>query len=323
MYKSRQKIIVISSLSALSLIGFGLGAYFIATSFDTKEVKDKTEALYAGATAGLMKQFNTKQKNVSLGDWIFSNMPTRINFTKHPHADQNTQKYTIEFIDYRYDPLKNGNGEMICSISYEGNANAISYSISTATNLPLGNKALPLGAFSFSSENNSVSYNLKNYENSSTAILLNKITTPATPNYDTFSSNTINNSFSIVEKKYIGSTQPSATDSLVNYDVKDTSDVSVYRNKTLKISDNNFQLVFENPIANTTLNASISKDTTITTTDEFSYNISYTGVLAGSNVAIADYPSYSQFWDYISDKSIKMPSVFSTIGILNWVTKIT
>lgn len=324
MYKSRKKIIIISSLSGLLLGGFVVGAYFIATSFDTKEIRNKTEALYVGATSNLSQPFNVHDKNISLSDWIFSNMPKRINVKKNI-TDPNKKNYTIEFIDHTYNAAKNNPGNMICSINFNLANNFFDYTISTATNLGIDIKPLHLGGLSFDIVGNNLNYNVSNYELNSSSLLLQKNTTNVIPDYETFSSNLLDNSFSLERLSYIGNSPTTADKGIFNYVVKNSNNIDIYSNILLQVAQNSFQLIFSNPITATRLTSSIQIDTTppLNTPQDVSYyNLNYTGVINGITSTIIDYPSYTSFWNINESNSINMPNIFGSIGLLDWISKL-
>lgn len=318
MYKSRKKIIIISSVSTLLLGGFVTAAYFIATSFDTNEIRNKVESLYYGATSNLNNKFNVNDKNVSLSDWIFSNMPERIEIVKH--TDEPTIKhYTIEFMDHDYDQAKNLPGNMICSIDFKLENTLFSYTISTATNLGGGITPLSLGGLSFAITGDDLTYSLTNYEDVVSKILLKKNTTNVVPNQESFVSGILSG-VSLERTTYTGAA-PSINDVLSNYTVKDTIGNPIYSSNLFKTSTNpnpnSFQVTFSNHLQpETILTSTIQENGT-------GYNLSYTGIMNGVNISsITTYDTYKPFWDSTSNTSIKMPSIFGTIGMLDWISKL-
>lgn len=320
MYKSRKKIIIISSISTLFLGGLVAGAYFIATSFDTKEIKNKTESLYIGATSSLSNPFDINETDISLSDWIFLNMPKRINITKT--LNEPTKKnYTIQFMDHTYDPVKNNPGNMICSINFNLVDNIFDYTITTATNLGGGVTPLLLGGLSFKRpQNDLITYNLTNYDSSVSILSLNK-TNSGNLNYENFNTGLLNNSFSLERIAYIGTVAPASSDNIFEYKVKNDKDVITYNNTLIQPTQSSFRLIFSNPVYSTTLTSTIQLDDT-TINNNHSYNLSYTGIINGINTIVNDYRAYEAFWNINELNSIKMPNIFGTIGMLDWISKL-
>lgn len=313
MYKSRKKIITLTSASAIVLGGFGVGAYYIVDSFNTGELKDKTQALYNGATSALEVPFDTT-KNISLMDWIFVNMPTTFVFNRINGTNGTSSNFLIEII--------NNKKITICTVDYTATASGYNLSFNTPAYPETGITALPLGTYSYAKDTNSITTTFTSYPDKNTRSLVYTKEASATP--DTYKN---------TSGAYSSTIKPMDTSTTASSPINGDNSIDIISGEITKIEYSS-TLTWSTPTSQTfsysLFPSYVSTATkpqglvaTFTTTDALSAaKISYTTSYSWRNITVSTYDAYKNAWQISTsaiDQGVEFPSYFGFDNFFEFV----
>lgn len=303
MYKSRKKIIGVGCVSAVVLVGFGVGAWAIIDASYKNPSGDATQSKYYGATEYLSENNGQLDINtMSVSDWINYNMPKTLVVNENSDGSKVLDFYNTSFSATTTNTLENFINtnkykNLIAEVKLQSTANSYNYKVYTNPYAE-GINPLEIATSDNSISGNNISINNKvSWLNQSAAITLNQ-TQSSTNQGDSTNSNT-----TTVTKVY-NTSQDYSGHSLQYKDVEvstkdDSGNITTgtsTRTYSVKSGDNSYEETYTKQLNsnNFTISYKGALDSTLTATYTTTHSSSATKTddsLSDSNASVQYYYS--------------------------------
>ena len=320
MYKSRKKIIGVGCVSAVVLVGFGVGAWAIIDASYKNPSGDAIQSKYYGATEYLSENNGQLDINtMSVSDWINYNMPQTLVVNQNEDGSKVLDFYNTSFTASATNTLENFVNtnkykNLIAEIKLQSTDTSYNYSVYTnpyargvnplelasSSNSISGNSISINNTFGWKDEKTAITLNLTN-KNEETGSESNSNTTTTSKIYDTtqnFSGHSLQYKDVVVSTKDDSGNITTST-TTKTYSVK-SGDFSYEETYTKQLNSNSFSISYKGSLNSTltarytTTQSSSGETGDVTAASTYYYSITYT---SGTNsTPVTAVSTYQGLW---------------------------